>query len=465
MTEINNSAALDSNGLRPSISDSIPPAASFIWTDLNPPLRSDCMSTHTIPFTLDAPQVSLAEIERRLRHLERRDWWLWVTAVVIMLLLCAAVFLLAVPLQLDEPQNPLFLRLGSTVKALTALVVLFSIFAVYQQFVIRRLRAQAAAQIAVMAAMEARAEVNEKLAIIDPLTGLFNRRYSDAQIQAEIARARRQKQPFTVLFLDLNDFKGINDWYGHAAGDQALRDFAARIRKEIRTSDVPVRYGGDEFVLLLPNCGAQCVPDLLARLKDPTVEYEGQMIPMSFSAGWAEWRPGDTADELVRRADQALYTEKGNGHTAKVTPSPLKAPVGVPVTPAEDPRATVLLVESSQTVRRLTREFLVGAGFVVLEAVDGPTALEAVLGYNSALDAAIIDTFLPGMSSRELGKRLAALRPQTRLVYLCGDSDLGESYPDVVAGTAAYVPKPFGPAEVVEKVMEVLAKKSQAASS
>jgi diguanylate cyclase (GGDEF)-like protein len=125
-----------------------------------------------------------------------------------------------------------------------------------------------------------------------------------------MSRAQRQKHPLMVVLLDLNDFKPINDEYGHAAGDLVLAEFAQRLRRAVRGSDLPVRIGGDEFMVLLPECPADRVPIMLSRVSGMQVTLSGRQVPVEYSAGWAQYQDGDTPEKLVERADQALYASK-----------------------------------------------------------------------------------------------------------------------------------------------------------
>jgi diguanylate cyclase (GGDEF)-like protein len=254
--------------------------------------------------------VSLEELRSRLRRLERQDWWLWGAAVLVMLLLTFAVFSLSFPGVLHD-ENPFYwLQLDTAVRALFGMVLLFSLFVIYQQVLIKRLRRQLAAQLAEMATLETRAETYERLAIIDALTDLYNRRFAKEHLPLEIARATRQGYALTALMLDLNNFKEINDRYGHAGGDAALQEFAHHLKRCFRSSDLPVRMGGDEFLVLLPECPADQVPKVLLHLRGLHINYDGEKIPITFAAGWAEYKVGQNADQLLERADQALYSDK-----------------------------------------------------------------------------------------------------------------------------------------------------------
>jgi len=113
-----------------------------------------------------------------------------------------------------------------------------------------------------------------------------------------------------VLTLDLNNFKEINDTYGHPAGDQVLQEFASRLNKVIRGSDLAVRLGGDEFLVVLPECTLDQLKLVLERLRSFELDWQGKKIPVSFSAGWKDYEMGERPEEMLARADEALYTSK-----------------------------------------------------------------------------------------------------------------------------------------------------------
>ena len=256
---------------------------------------------------VEGSDVAGKEIGHSLHKVERRDWWLWGTAVLIMLLLASAVCLLSFSSPWRERDTLLQSQLESAASGLVALILLFSLFAVNQQITIKKLRRGLAEE------MAKTAEVFEKLAILDPLTGLYNRRGVTELLPAEMARADRQGYTLTALMLDLNRLKQINDGYGHSAGDLALVEFARRLRKGVRSSDLPVRVGGDEFLVLLPECTAAEVVHALDRLSGLEIATSGNRIPVTFAAGWVEYQTGESPEQFLERADQALYADKHAG--------------------------------------------------------------------------------------------------------------------------------------------------------
>lgn len=159
----------------------------------------------------------------------------------------------------------------------------------------------------------------EKDSITDALTGLFNRRHMEPSLDREIALARRNKLPLSLMVVDIDHFKQINDTHGHPAGDAILVEFAARIKNVVRETDMVFRYGGDEFVILLPGApasGAKILADRLCRKinEAPFIVAPGHgSIDCTSSIGVAELRAGETRDTWVKRADSALYLAKKQG--------------------------------------------------------------------------------------------------------------------------------------------------------
>lgn len=162
-------------------------------------------------------------------------------------------------------------------------------------------------------------ELLVKLATTDPLTGLYNRRHFFDLADMEIARSARYGHPLACIMFDIDFFKRINDSYGHLFGDRVLQAMVWRCRENIRRVDVFARYGGDEFVILLPETGLQRSKQLTERLlsdfQERPLKIEQREIPITLSMGLASM-PGDVdlaLDTLLNRADQALYAAKEKG--------------------------------------------------------------------------------------------------------------------------------------------------------
>jgi len=152
----------------------------------------------------------------------------------------------------------------------------------------------------------------------DGLTGLLNRRAMQETIEQQLTRSRRAGDALSVVLLDIDHFKAINDHHGHAAGDEALKHIAALLQTGVRAVDRVGRFGGEEFVVLLPGFdlaqAAETAEVLRARLVAQRIQREGGALSMSASFGVAEWfGPGEEPSRLLMRADQALYRAKRSG--------------------------------------------------------------------------------------------------------------------------------------------------------
>jgi diguanylate cyclase (GGDEF)-like protein len=264
-------------------------------------LNSDLISTGG-PGNSASLESYMAGIHADLRKIQTRNWWSWSNMVLVVFLLTAAVASSTLPSVLqDDPSHRVDLNLA--VRGLVGLVLLFNIYSLWQQIRIKRLCDEVQEK-------QAHAETMYRLAMFDPLTGLYNRRFAEPCIEAEVLRSRRNSTALTLLMLDLDDFKQINDRYGHAAGDVALRAVGERLKKAVRGSDLAARMGGDEFLLLLPECDLGQLWHVLARLTPFEIEVGGQKIPVTFSAGWKQYEPGESHKDLLEAADRALYEKK-----------------------------------------------------------------------------------------------------------------------------------------------------------
>lgn len=158
----------------------------------------------------------------------------------------------------------------------------------------------------------------QELATRDPLTNLHNRRFLDAALPREFARAERDAKPLALIMLDLDHFKSVNDNYGHAAGDEVLKALAELLKKGTRESDLICRYGGEEFVAIMPNMSSDQALERAEfwrkQLEQMTLVCGDFKINITLSAGIAVFpNHGKAADLLLARADEMLYKSKQNG--------------------------------------------------------------------------------------------------------------------------------------------------------
>ena len=176
------------------------------------------------------------------------------------------------------------------------------------------------------------------LVMHDPLTGLFNRRSLEEHAAREIAHCRRHGVPLSAIVFDIDHFKRINDTRGHLAGDEVIRAVARRVAMELRASDIAFRLGGEEFLLLLPSTAANGAATLAERLRAglASTPLEALGAPVTASFGVAELGPGETWNDALRRADQAMYRAKREGRDRVVVAAPTEPAPGAPV-PADAP--------------------------------------------------------------------------------------------------------------------------------
>lgn len=152
------------------------------------------------------------------------------------------------------------------------------------------------------------------LVIHDFLTGLYNRHFLDELVLVEKEKADRHKMPFSICMMDINNFKYINDTYGHLAGDQVLIDFGKKLNELLRKQDIKCRWGGDEFLVLLPETDMESAVNVIDKMTNKmecwSIEYQNKHIPYCITAGVSEYRSGEFIDDCINRADMELYKHK-----------------------------------------------------------------------------------------------------------------------------------------------------------
>jgi diguanylate cyclase (GGDEF)-like protein len=234
-----------------------------------------------------------------MRQLDRRQWWLWSAAILVTLSLSVGITSFTLPAMLSGSDSFHDFFLNHEVRGLLALVLVFIVYIVYEQVQLNRIR-------------HSFAEDLYKMAVLDPLTNMFNRRYIIHRLEEEIARCHRNGSPLTVIALDLDSFKQINDEHGHAVGDYVLRIFGDQLKRATRGSDVVARYGGDEFLALLPDCNTEQIRYVLSRLNGLHIKTGKTTTDILYSAGWTDYIHGESLEDLLKRADDMLYANKRN---------------------------------------------------------------------------------------------------------------------------------------------------------
>jgi diguanylate cyclase (GGDEF)-like protein len=221
-----------------------------------------------------------------------------------------AVLLVRAGVMLVEPSAGTGLFAGNAVHVI-AFLALFAMTCAGSLAYLLMLRERAEAEI-------------RRLAMFDPLTALLNRRAFIELGEREIARASRLRIPYTVLMMDLDHFKRVNDRHGHQTGDRVLAAFAALAQRSVRAGDLVGRYGGEEFCAILPGAGKEVALAVAERLRAWAAEtkLDGLDYPITVSIGAATARPGDapcSLDQALARADAALYRAKNEGRNRVVS--------------------------------------------------------------------------------------------------------------------------------------------------
>jgi diguanylate cyclase (GGDEF)-like protein len=252
-------------------------------------------------------ETAMARVTQQLVRLEKRDWELWfivsVTGILVSATLLAILFHAAF-------RDGIHFELTVSRPLAVGLFVLLALLNTYlfnKRFEVRRLREQ-------FISTTLQKEIIEQQSFVDPMTEIYNRRALDDVAGRFISHARRRRSPLTFLMADLDKFKQINTRFGHLTGDFVLAEIAGVLKSSVRGSDAVVRYGGDEFLLLLTDTTLTGAEVVTHRIQERIAEWNrtGHLENMlvSLSIGAAEWYDGDTLDEVLDRADKLMYEQK-----------------------------------------------------------------------------------------------------------------------------------------------------------
>jgi diguanylate cyclase (GGDEF)-like protein len=262
------------------------------------------MEIETPPPPTPAPEAP-EHIEKKLIALDWRDLQLWCIAAAILAVTAAGFLVLLMPQLLwdvsgatSRPANAPQLFFG-----LLTLLILSNVYLFAQRLQLVRTRRELVHQL----------QIAERTARTDALTGIFNRRWLDETLLREIARLERTKSHFTIMMADLNDFKAINTRVGHVEGDRMLVEVAHLLQRNFRASDSVVRYGGDEFIALMPDTDmaqARVAVERLQRFVDARNARNESAVTLGLSCGLATFIPGMSMDALIQAADEDMFAQK-----------------------------------------------------------------------------------------------------------------------------------------------------------
>ncbi|MGB2985208.1 MAG: response regulator [Phycisphaerae bacterium] len=317
------------------------------------------------------------------------------------------------------------------------------------------------------------AEANIQLAGLsrtDPLTNLLNRRAWEEAAMREHERFERHGHPYSVLIIDVDQFKSFNDSQGHQAGDECLRSVVGSIVSACRRLDVVGRYGGEEFVVLAPETGAEAALKLAERIRKNVwalgishpANAVGERVTVSVGVaavvGMGSW------EGVLKQADESLYVAKKAGRNMVYADNRSRAVVPAPASPdvPDDPakqvgftaetRATVLIVDDEAASRTLCQTCLEGKGYQVRQASDGRGALAKIA--EEPPDVIIMDVMMPEMDGLECTRRLR-MNPDTRdipVIMVSACADRADIVAGLEAGADEYLTKPIRTDELALRV-------------
>lgn len=308
-----------------------------------------------------------------------------------------------------------------------------------------------------------------QMAARDSLTGLFNREYFDEQAERAWQLARRYNRQMAIAIMDVDFFKAINDTHGHLVGDQVLREFSEVVLKAARGSDVVARYGGDEFVVMLPQAdlasGLTLVNRIRSMVESKVFCPEKIGIKLTTSIGLATsagMSPSASAGDILNLADRGLYLAKREGRNRVCLGSNDQMQVVIPMEVIEQelsgdlrpPR--MLLVDDDASVLKALSAILADHGYVVETSLDPKNALLKVQGEPGAYHVAIIDLNMPEVGGLEL---LAALREADGFlmpVVMTGYATKENAVQSLRRGAFEFIEKPVGADELLATIEKAL---------
>jgi diguanylate cyclase (GGDEF)-like protein len=250
------------------------------------------------------PRYRAQQAEASLQQLAQREWWMWFSAVMVTMLSAAAFLLTFFHRFFQHTDHFYELRPDQALWGVLALLLLFNGWMVYRQWSFRRLRKCATQkdEEPVHCATEVFGSSG-----LDPVTGLLTRMSIEQQLGKEIARARRQNSSLSLATLHLNNFEELSQRHGKAPADEALKEFARRLKEASRGSDYAVRLANDDFVLVLPKCNVGEVTRVLKRVGTIELNCSGETVSIDITTGWVDYQPGDMPSDLLKRATQLLH--------------------------------------------------------------------------------------------------------------------------------------------------------------
>ena len=245
-------------------------------------------------------------MESDVRQLGRHEWRLWFSALVVTALAGIVLLLSSFHSLFLHHEHFFEIRSDQARWAVLSLLLVFNVWLVQRQWVFRRLRRRLGEP---TADAQATMEANDP-SQMDAVTGLYTRASAEQSLGREVVRARRKNLPLSLLALHLDDFAELNKRVGRDAAELVLKEFASRLRKASRGSDLCVRLADDDFVVILPECSlgdAKIVSDRLGTLE---MKCAGEDVTVGWSVGWIDYKRGEVPADLFKRAKDVLQLYK-----------------------------------------------------------------------------------------------------------------------------------------------------------
>ena len=327
----------------------------------------------------------------------------------------------------------------------------------------RRALGAAAALIAIALKNVRMFEETRDQGVRDSLTGCFNREHALTTLDGELRRAVRFGDPLSILMLDIDRFKTINDELGHLQGDAILRALGAQLTRVLRVTDVRCRYGGDEFLVVLPGTrvdGATLVAENLRREVGALSVPAGDGVhAVTISIGVTAAAPDELdVTTLLARADEALYEAKrtGRNRTCVAAPPDAVAPFATRAHPvartAAEGTETILVVEDEPLILEQIRRALEPRGYTLLLAGSAKDAVAIEASHRGPIQLLLTDVIMPDINGPDLARQILGRRPEIEVLYVSGFLASDASDPAYLGPDAAFLPKPFTAREVAAQV-------------
>lgn len=309
-----------------------------------------------------------------------------------------------------------------------------------------------------------RRRLYDALAYRDALTGLYNRRYFTNEMVSLMARAQRYGVPLTMVYLDVDRFKKVNDELGHSVGDVVLQGFSLQVQKVFRETDIAARLGGEEFAVVCIGTHLQEGINIAERLRacverEPSAKVDGEPILVTCSIGVAEWVPGTSLEEWLRTVDGALYQAKNGGRNRVIAAdggSTSRQEIAVSQLGHQQSRKRVVIADDDALIRTILSSRLSSLPVDIEEVENGEALLSALSAHKT--DLCIVDGMMPSVDGFTAVEQIRSQGQFSDLKILMLSSRRKET--DVVRGLMIgandYMVKPFSPVELEIRVRRLL---------